>query len=55
MRRYALLLPAIIGLWLPGCTREQLAGAGQAWQRNECAKVPDKVEYDRCMRAAEGK
>ena len=55
MNRAFLLLGIVASLSLTGCTREQLAGAGQAWQRNECAKIPDKVEYDRCMRAADGK
>jgi hypothetical protein len=54
MKRF-LFISIVAALCLPGCTREQLAGAGQGWQRNECAKIPDKVEYDRCMRAAEGK
>jgi hypothetical protein len=32
-----------------GCTAQQVYGSGQAWQRNQCAKIPDKAEYDRCM------
>lgn len=32
-----------------GCTSHQLYGAGQAWQRNECIKVFDQQEHNRCM------
>lgn len=38
---------------MPGCTREQAYGAGQAWQRQECSRIPDKAEYDRCVRNAD--
>jgi hypothetical protein len=44
------LLPA---LFLPACTAEQAYGSGQAWQRNQCARIPDKAEYDRCMGKAD--
>ena len=37
---------------LSACTHEQLYGAGQAWQRNQCSRIPDKAEFDRCMAAA---
>jgi len=38
---------------MPGCTREQAYGAGQAWKRQECSRIPDKAEYDRCVREAD--
>jgi hypothetical protein len=34
---------------LPACTTEQAYGTGQAWQRNQCSRLPDKTDYDRCM------
>jgi hypothetical protein len=30
------------------CTAEQLYGSGQAWQRNQCSRMPDKADADRC-------
>lgn len=27
-------------------------GAGQAWQRNECFKINDQQERDRCLASA---
>jgi hypothetical protein len=40
-------------LCIAGCTREQVYGAGQARQRQECIRIPDKAEYERCMRDAD--
>jgi hypothetical protein len=34
---------------LPACTSEQAYRSGQAWQQNQCKRIPDKAEYDRCM------
>jgi len=43
--------------WLPGmlaclalsaCTPEQLYATGRNWQRQECAKLPDPQQRDRC-------
>ena len=45
------LVPAV-ALPLAACTNEQVYGTGQAWQRNQCARLPDKAEYDRCMAGA---
>jgi len=36
-------------LALAGCSGEQTYSAGQNWQRNQCARIPDRAEYDRCM------
>ena len=32
-----------------GCTSQQLYGAGQEYQRNQCLHMPDKAESDRCL------
>jgi hypothetical protein len=40
-------------LLLSACTAERLYGTGQAWERNQCSKLPDKADYDRCMARAE--
>jgi len=33
---------------LCACTAEQMYGSGQAWQRNQCSRMPDKADADRC-------
>ena len=53
MARITLLLSLTAALCLPACTREQAYGAGQAWKRQECGRIPDKAEYDRCVREAD--
>jgi hypothetical protein len=52
-KRITILLSVLAGFCLPGCTREQAYGTGQMWQRQECSRIPDRAEYDRCMRDAE--
>jgi len=37
-----------------GCTAEQAYNTGQAYQRNQCAQMPDKTDYERCVRNADG-
>jgi len=39
-------------LSLPACTAEQAYGSGQLWQQNQCSRLPDKAEFDRCMSKA---
>jgi hypothetical protein len=51
--RITVLTCVVAALCLPGCTREQAYGAGQAWKRQECIRIPDKAEYERCMRDAD--
>jgi hypothetical protein len=45
-------LVVFVGSTAPGCTSQQLYGTGQAWQRNECQKIPDAQERDRCLSSA---
>lgn len=33
-----------------GCTARQAYNTGQAWQRNECNKLIDVAERERCLR-----
>jgi hypothetical protein len=44
----AALVVFIVSL-APGCSSRQLYGTGQAWQRNECRKIPDEQERSRCL------
>jgi hypothetical protein len=48
MRQTTLLT---IALALAGCASPQLYGAGQAWQRNECTKIPDAEQRQRCFQS----
>ncbi len=43
------LMPLLVALSLSGCTTEQAYVTGQAWQRNQCSKLPDNAEFERCM------
>ena len=41
--------PMLLTLALLACTTEQVYGTAQSWQRNQCSRLPDKAEFDRCM------
>lgn len=32
-----------------GCTTQQLYTTGQSWQRNQCTRLVDQQERERCM------
>jgi hypothetical protein len=49
MKKLFAVLSLLPVLFLASCSAEQAYGSGQAWQRNQCARLPDKAEYDRCM------
>jgi hypothetical protein len=34
---------------LASCSSQQLYNAGQAWQQNQCVKMEDAAERNRCM------
>ena len=38
---------SIVGL--TSCSSQQLYGAGQEWKKNECNKIIDMQERNRCM------
>ena len=48
-----LVLIALLGA-LPGCSTEQMAATGQAWQENQCNRLPDRDEQRRCLERARG-
>jgi len=45
----AALMIVLAATQLAACSARQAYGSAQAWQRNQCMKLPDKVEFDRCM------
>ncbi|MBI5922186.1 MAG: hypothetical protein HY847_11155 [Betaproteobacteria bacterium] len=49
MRLALPLIALFITQHLLGCSSQQLYNTGQAWQRNECNKVVDAQERNRCM------
>ena len=49
MKAILVLMPLLVALSLSACTTEQAYNTGQAWQRNQCNKLPDKAEFDRCV------
>jgi len=38
-----------VSILTPGCSTQQLYGTGQAWQRNECQRLVDQYERERCL------
>ncbi len=50
MKAIFIPIPMLIALSLAACTAEQVYGSGQAWQRNQCNQLPDKADFDRCMK-----
>lgn len=49
VKRNIILSLSLAALSLSACTTEQSYDSAQAWQRNQCNKIPDKTEFDRCM------
>lgn len=45
------LAPVLLGL-CSGCTPQQLYATGQAYQRNQCLRLPDQRESERCLSKA---
>jgi hypothetical protein len=43
---------ALLTLALHGCSSQQVYGAGQAWQRQDCTRINDAQERNRCMARA---
>lgn len=49
MKRRGLLLAGIVLVAAPGCSWRQAYDSGQAWQRNECNRIPEQGERERCL------
>jgi hypothetical protein len=52
LRHSVQLIPVLFALNLTACSSQQLYGAGQEWQKNECNKIIDTQERTRCMSSA---
>ncbi len=53
MRAIFILAASLALSSLSACTAEQAYVSAQGWQRNQCGKLPDKAEFDRCMAKAD--
>ncbi len=42
-------LSLCVAIVLGACSSQQIYASGQTWQRNECQKLNDKSERDRCL------
>ena len=51
-RAWISLLAVMAVNQLYGCSSQQVYGAGQAWQLQECSKIMDAQERSRCMSSA---
>lgn len=48
-RRWPLVALLATAASLAACTSQQLYGAGQSWQRQECHRLPDADQRQRCL------
>lgn len=51
-RTFRRVAAAVVTAALGGCSPPQWYGAGQAWQRHECQRVPDVDQRQRCLQQA---
>lgn len=49
LRGPCLAAAVLFSLAVPACSWEQAYYATQTWQRNECNRLPDASERERCM------
>lgn len=49
MRTSAPVLALLLAASLAGCSSRQLHATGQQWQRNECERLQDAAERNRCI------
>jgi hypothetical protein len=45
----SICMAIMVSLAASGCTSQQAYYTGQAWQRNECNKIVDQSQRERCM------
>lgn len=49
MKPFGLLMGAGLLAGLCGCTAQQLYASGQSWQRDQCFRLVDAAQRDRCL------
>jgi hypothetical protein len=47
-----LLTTIVVALLLSACTPAQMYGSLHAWQANQCSRIPDKSDAERCLASA---
>ena len=47
--RILAIVAAIAMVTATGCAAQQLYSTGQSWQRNQCTRLVDQLERERCM------
>jgi hypothetical protein len=47
-----IVLASLLAVTFSACTAERAYYSAQGWQRNQCDKLPDRAEFDRCMSKA---
>jgi hypothetical protein len=52
MTRTAIAFLILAGTLLPGCSSQQMYASGQSYQRNQCERLPDMGERQRCLEKA---
>jgi hypothetical protein len=53
VKSIALLSTVLLIVALPACTPAEKLNNSREWQRNECNRVLDKEDRDRCLRRIE--
>lgn len=52
MKARSALIASLVVFSFPACTAERAYDTAQGWQRNQCGRIADKAEFDRCMSSA---
>lgn len=51
MFRPAIVLLTVLGV-IAGCSSQQMYASGQGYQRQQCERLPDMAERQRCLEKA---
>jgi hypothetical protein len=52
LRSLYTVIAAMAIVLLSACSADRLYRSGQGWQRNQCNRLPDKTDFDRCVARA---
>lgn len=53
MKAVAILALALLTQWLPACAMTQEDKSAREWQRNECNRVVDRDDREKCLKRVE--